>query len=484
MSPGILPRFLGDRRGNFAVLYALTLPILIFGVGMAVDYTRAAALRAELNSDADAAVLAGVTQSMMAKTNDDSQAAAQRLFTGLTSGLSALVPGSLQGVPVVTNPTGNTAQRVITLVYAAKSQTIFSGILGVTGIDIGGSSVAKAAIAANIDFYVLLDNTSSMALPSTQDGIDLLTTKTVGQDSNGAGCAFACHQAQTDPAIAKKDVYGNPYWIPNTTFSTAGCAQNKNGTYPTGCVPMDDYAYARNLGIKLRLDEVSAAVTTLMDTATQTAQSVTPAPTYRIAVDAMATAYTDVFNNIMPLTTYYQSNWPAASKNLPLMEVYINNQLCVASGNNPCASGITNNDVDTSYDNALSSVNAQMPDPGTGANGAKPQEVLFIVTDGVEDESVNGARNYLFNGTAAAWCDTIKTTRKIRIAILYTTYLPIPNDPWYRDNLQQNVAPHIAANLQACASPGLFYQAGVSDDLSADLKQLFQTTVASSRLTQ
>ena len=36
-----------------------------------------------------------------------------------------------------------------------------------------------------------------------------------------------------------------------------------------------------------------------------------------------------------------------------------------------------------------------MPNPGNGTNqtGDKPQEVLFIVTDGVEDEN-NGSRAY------------------------------------------------------------------------------------------
>jgi Flp pilus assembly protein TadG len=478
-------RFLADRRGNIAIMYALTLPFLIYGVGFAIDYSRAAALRAELNSDADAAVLAGLTPTMLAKTNTDSQNAANQLFAGLASNLSALVPNSLSGNAVATNPSPNSTERDIVFTYTAQSQTIFAGILGVTSIAVGGSATAKASTAANIDFYVLLDNTPSMVLPSTQAGIDSFFNATLGQDGAGVGCAFACHQAGTG-SVAGNDTLNNPYWIPNSSYSTAGCSKNSNGSYPTGCVQMDNYAYARNLGIPLRLDEITIAMNDLMTTATTSANSVTPPPSYRIAVDLMATPYTATFNTIMPLTTYYASNWPTVANKVTVMEVYTNNNLCVASGSNPCASGAGNNDVDTNYDNALSSVNAQMPDPGNGTStaGDAPQEVLFIVTDGMEDESISGARTFLLNGSSVNtnWCTTIKN-RKIRIAILYTTYLPITTDPWTTQNVSQYFS-QVAPALQACASPGLFYQASVNDSLTSDLKLLFQTTVATAHLTQ
>jgi hypothetical protein len=536
--------FLRDGRGNIALTYALTLPFLIFGVGFAVDFTRAAALRAELNSDADAAVLAGLTQAMLAKTNTDSENAADKLFIGLTSRLLSPVPGSVNGKAVATNPSNNSSERDIVFTYTAQSQTIFAGILGVNSIAVGGSATAKAATAANIDFYVLLDNTASMVLPSTQDGINTFVTDTAGQDGAGVGCAFACHQAGTG-SVAGNDTLNNPYWIPPTAsnsdwtlssspsgsnsylvssgkyatpnlanvskaFQNAKITKNSNGSYsnnynsnysisggvsanaspgytvPANAIQMDNYAYARFLSIPLRLDEIGVAMTDLMTTATAMANSVTPSPKYQIAVDLMATPYTAAFNTIMPLTTYYSSTWPTVSSKVAVMEVYTNNNLCVASGTNPCASGSGNNDVDTNYDNALSSANAQMPDPGNGTNasGDKPQEVLFIVTDGMEDESIAGARTFLLNGSSVNtnWCTTIKN-RKIRIAILYTTYLPITTDTWTTQNVSQYFN-QIAPALQACASPGLFYQASVNDNLSDDLKALFQTTVATAHLTQ
>ena len=69
------------------------------------------------------------------------------------------------------------------------------------------------------------------------------------------------------------------------------------------------------------------------------------------------------------------------------MEVYLNNDACQTSGGNPCGSGTYSDDTETDLDGAMTSANSQMPTPGNGTNisGDKPQEVLFIVTDGVAD---------------------------------------------------------------------------------------------------
>jgi hypothetical protein len=66
-----------------------------------------------------------------------------------------------------------------------------------------------------------------------------------------------------------------------------------------------------------------------------------------------------------------------------------------------------------------------MPNPGGGTRiaGDTPQEVLFFVTDGVEYETVNGSRVQSLR--YPSYCTTIKN-RGIRIAVLYTTYGPLP----------------------------------------------------------
>ena len=105
----------------------------------------------------------------------------------------------------------------------------------------------------------------------------------------------------------------------------------------------------------------------------------------------------------------------------------------------PCLSGVDDQDGDTDFDNALRDVNTLMPDPGQGtrAAGDKPQEVLFIVTDGVEDEVANGTRlEQQINARRRPehFCDDIKA-RGIQIAVLYTAFLrcrAIPGTRAYR----------------------------------------------------
>src|SRR5687768_16507751 len=59
MSIRTLPRrFVGEDRGAVALVFALALVPLMFGIGATVDYSRASLVRADLQSAADGAILA------------------------------------------------------------------------------------------------------------------------------------------------------------------------------------------------------------------------------------------------------------------------------------------------------------------------------------------------------------------------------------------------------------------------------------------
>ena len=126
---------------------------------------------------------------------------------------------------------------------------------------------------------------------------------------------------------------------------------------------------------------------------------------YRMAI------YTfDIGFNTLHTLTSNLSTAQSAAANIAVLEVYANNWL--TSTNN-------NNDVDTNYDNAMNKINLIMPNPGKGTNarGDSPQEVLFFVTDGVEDESVNGNRNQSVLNTS--WCTTIKNSKHQNRSLVY-----------------------------------------------------------------
>jgi hypothetical protein len=145
------------------------------------------------------------------------------------------------------------------------------------------------------------------------------------------------------------------------------------------------------------------------------------------------------FNTITPLTSSLSTAQTQAA-NIDVYEVPYQNW---------------SNDAITNYDNAMSNINSIMPNPGGGTNstGDKPEEILFFVTDGVEDEMVNGSRQESLMDPG--WCTTIKS-RGIRIAVLYTTYLPLPTNAWYNTHIAPFQA-QIGPTLQSCASSGLYF---------------------------
>ena len=494
MSTFGLDRLLPNRRGNVSMMYALVAPILVFAGGAAIDYGRAAQIHTKLNAAADAAALAALTPAMLQQSTSVAQAAAVNMFNGLTENLPGLTAKATQVTVSVT--VGATAlTRNVSVSYSSSVNTIFSQVLGKNTLAVSGVSEASAQAPPNIDFYVLLDNSPSMALPSTSAGITQMQNLTAKEISGG--CAFACHQASTN---ANSDTQGNPCTDgttptlssppPSTTAGSNYC-KTSHGTQ------IDNYQLARNNSITLRIDELNSGVSTLLQTASTTAQSTlfaTP-PKYRFSIYSMDSLWQIGLNQLMALTSNYTSSWTSASANFGVMEMYSNNNDCA---NSACSSSTTSpgGDVATNYDDSLGklSQSSYIPNPGNGTNqpGDTPQEVLFIVTDGVEDEQNGGRLQQAINDLGNApggnssstnWCTAIKN-RGIKIAILYTDYLAVPANSWYESwiaPIQSDIGPA----LQACATPGLFYDAGLdSSNLGADLVKLFNAASQSGYLTQ
>jgi Flp pilus assembly protein TadG len=415
-------------EGNVLIWFALSAIPLIIAVGMGIDVARAYAVKVRLGAALDDAGLA------VATTLDPTINTTTRLNKYFYGNFAANQIGTATTVSMANDPVKLNA---INVTGTATVPTTFMAIAGYTSITVAASAqVTKRA--PNIDFYVLLDSSPSMAIAATQAGINTMVSNT----SQQGGCAFACHQSDTTSSGATTDVKGNP-------------------TDPSTGHPMDNYALARSLSVTLRIDLLNQAAQDLMTTAQST-------ETQNHAVYRMAIYTFDVaFNTIQTLTSSLSTAQTSAA-NIKQLQVYNNNNL--TSTNN-------NSDADTNYDNAMTNINSTMPNPGNGSNiaGDTPQEVLFFVTDGVEDETVNGSRQE--SVMDPGWCTTIKN-RGIRIAVLYTVYLPLPTNSWYNNHIasfQANIGP----TLQSCASPGLYTQINTGGDISGALSSLFEQAVQS-----
>jgi hypothetical protein len=317
--------------------------------------------------------------------------------------------------------------------FRAQSANSFAGILGMPTLTIKGTSASTASTAPNIDFYIMMDMSGSMALPTTTDGLALMTAKT-------GGCAFACH---------------------STNDATATAADGTQKDY---------YGVAQSFNIPLRVNAETTAVSQLMTVA----QSVATANNvvYRMSISRFSAVNT--FSNVQALT----NNLPTAGTKAAAQTIvpyYSNNYITKT---------VNNNDTDTATSDAFTKLTAILPvTPGHGSNqaGDTPQAMVFLITDGMRDESRPGGVPEANIDTTK--CDTIKA-RGIRIAILYTEYLPESlSDSWSKTN----VAPHLSEvepALDSCASTGLFYKVTTNSDISAALNALFQQAVASAHLTQ
>ena len=431
MLGSLIRRCLLDRRGNVAIIFALALVPVIFLAGMAMDFTSALGKRTLLNAAADSAALSAVSPAMMNQTVATAQTTAQNVFMGQAS----TVAGANYSAPTV-SVTQNGLTRTATVSYSASSVNSFPNVLKQTAWPITGTATATATVPPNIDFYLLLDNSPSMNIAATTSGINTMVAHTSAQ----GGCAFACHES--NPAA---DGLGNPGGV-------------------------DNYTLAKNLSVVTRIENMAAATQALMSTAS--AMEAASNAQYRMAFYTFNYSGTSIIQTL----TSNLSTAATAAGNIDVLEVCSNNWLTCSNNNS---------DTDTNFESAMSNINGIMPTPGSGTAGSSPQEVLFLVTDGVDDEIAascsqpkTGSRcQQPFDTT---WCTTVKN-RGILIAVLYTAYLPLPTNSWYN----QWIAPfqsQIGPNMQSCASPGLYFQVTTDGDITAAMQALFEQAVATARL--
>jgi Flp pilus assembly protein TadG len=419
-----------DARAGVMIFMAIGLLALATATGVGIDFARGLNFKTSLQGAADSAAIAGATIYLNAGYATDATTAATNYFTNAKAHLPTYI-GTI--TPTIT--VSASAPWTVTVTATGSINSSFNGLIKQT-IPVTVTATAHGPTNPNIDFYLLLDSSPSMAIAATQSGINTMVANTGPQ----GGCAFACHQV-----VPLHDTLNNPA-VASTACSAGG---------------EDNYALARCLNVVLRIDNLIAATQDLMSTAQTTMSSNSAA--YRVAIYSFDAA----FHTIQTLTSNLSTAQTSAA-NIAMPVMYSNNHL---------VSGDNNQDADTNYDNAMTNINTTMPNPGRGttATGDTPQEVLMFVTDGVEDEIVSGSRVQSMMSTS--WCNTIKN-RGIRIAVLYTVYYPLPTNSWYNTYISPFQA-NIGSNMQSCASPGLYFAVDTGGDITAAMTALFNSAVKS-----
>lgn len=505
----VYDRLRQDRRGNVMMIMAFSLVPLMIATGVSIDYARAARLQTRLNAAADAAALAAVARTMITQSDSTARNASIIMFKSQIAGQPGLIWNDNDLTVTINGDNGATMTRTAVVSYTAKSNNSFAGVLGMSAITIGGTATALAGAAPNVDFYLALDTSPSMALPTTSAGFTVM--------DNAVQCSFACHSNKietrvpgTIPSLILNTskfsiVKGNyqstgsgdnqktqidadgAYYYNNRTASTANktnslckvnnkdvCIYNADGSF------VDSYWYALNKGVNLRVTDERTAAQSLMTLAQSYAALYKR--TYRAGL------YTFDHDTNFKTISSLSADLPAVSAAAGDIDlVTVNDKAGTGCAPIGC---VDSGHLFTSFNRALTNMGTILPTKsGKGTNDPNdtPMAFMFIVTDGMSDEYTNNSYGRTRSQMLQAQinqCTAIKN-RGIQIAILYTEYTAasIADDEVNQRNLVTAAIPNVAPALTQCASPNLMYTVKTDQDISTALQALFAKALSTARIT-
>ncbi|MBC7283174.1 pilus assembly protein TadG-related protein [Hoeflea sp.] len=421
--------FLENRSGNFGLIFAILLVPVIGAAGFALDYANASSVKNHIQGAADAAALAAVAERSEGVKAAFSMAGDGEVSIGEADAVT-FFKAQLE------NETGYTVDTIEAKVvkkdgilysvinYVVSVPTTLARVLGKDSIQVAGSATVQYQTEVYRDFYLLLDNTPSMGVAATPADVTRLMANTPDT------CAFACHIV-------------------------------KNGVE----VMTSNYNIAKNLGVTIRINVVAQAAAALMDTAKESRKF---SNQYRMGVYSFGERAEDtkLLEVIAPTTNLAKAKQQAAK--VDLMSIPKQN---------------FNNDQQTDFDRALTQISDKMGAPGSGLTASSPEKILFFVSDGVGNSYKPANCTKKTTGGRCQEPIDVKHCKALkdkghRIAVLYTTYLPLPANDWYEDWIEpfQNEIP---TRMKECASPGLFFEVspteGISDAMTALFKKIINT---------
>jgi Flp pilus assembly protein TadG len=543
---GLARRFRSDSRGNIAITFALALLPILSAIGCVTDYSMQTRMRAKMQSAADAAAVASISKNSAGyiaastMTGNGSVTAgltdAQNIFNGnlnTTSGYSNL---SLTGTSVT--KTGIVLNSVVT--FTATVPAVFLKVLGYQTLPVTGTSRATSSLPPYLDFYLMLDVSGSMGLPSTNAEQTRLAAINPDDFSVYAnGCTFACHfQSQnscSDPALHQTTSASGPVnqAYPTNNYCLGYLISRVSQTAYTGLLsPNSNYPMKGKQLPSSMLPNISSSVTPgvpnslIMGNTRSVTNSLTPVtscPTegtdacIQLRADAVGMALNatqavngvsglfETANNkmivpqqfriglypfIQNLYSYFAlTSTINASPTTPGTINYAAANLATLldTGNTP---NLGLGSGGTHFENAFPSMNTLITTVGDGSSASYTQPFVFLVTDGAQNFQTccgfSGSNSATVMPTgAASLCQPLKN-RGIIISVLYIPYQTIQNATTIFNN-EDGVAnaniPNIPPSLSACASPNFFFTANTPADITTALTAMFNQAIQVAHIT-
>lgn len=502
----LISRFRRNDKANVVTIFAFSLVPILTAIGCATDYSLAVRMKSKMQSAADGASVssistnsAGYLAAIQMTSNGSVQAGvddANNIFNGNVSG----VPG-YTNLTVTSTVTKNRAMLTSNVAFSAQVPTVFLNIIGYQSLTINGNSSSSASLPLYLDFYLMLDVSGSMGLPSTNAEQTRLAA--INPDNFGnypTGCTLACHFApanQCPNGTQKYNTNNLCLGYPVTRVSYSGYKQlltnNSNhlpttpSTFITG-LPNTLYAALPTVAscptdgtdncIQLRADAVGSAVNQLFATANSSAKipnqfriGLYPFIQYLYPYFALTGAINGSSTN--PMTINY------AAANLA-SQLDTNTNASLGSGG-------------THFENAFPTMSTTITSVGDGSASNNTLPYVFLITDGAEDPQskvINGGgwsgSNHATTLNATTLCKPLKD-RGIIISVLYIPYQTIQNANASFANNEDGYAnsniTNIPGSLTACASPGFFYTANSPADIATALNAMFNHAVVTAHIT-
>ncbi|WBK00598.1 pilus assembly protein TadG-related protein [Methylocystis parvus OBBP] len=414
------------------------IPIFVM-MGSALDYTRAATMRTRLNRLSDRAALAAVK----AAAQKEADCVLAKSSTGDCSLSQIQTLGEAAGAQYILADMAFQNYGTAKTLTLAKNDTSWSATVNYTA----EMPAAMTKLMGFNSIPVKGSVTSNISMGSQL----YLNVRMLLDNSMSMGIG-----ATSDDITRMQALTGCAFGCHTTSYAT---------TY---------YKAPKAQGIRFRIDDLRDATTALV----ATAKTVT-ASNARNHIKMAAYSFDHTTDPLVALT----SDLTAVGSAVQALDL-------------PTA------DDGTQAADAIAWLASQTPNSGDGLAPDRPQEVAFLVTDGVEDGIYTG-----WNGMSAptglplSWwspsltkantgafpvgsCDALKQ-KDVIVAVVYTTYVPFVGTEQY-DKLIGPFASNIEPNLQSCATNGYFYVASQPGDIQKGMQQLFNKAMAATalRLTQ
>ncbi|GAA0550146.1 hypothetical protein GCM10008941_32630 [Rhizomicrobium palustre] len=232
-----LKAFTQDRRGNVAVIFAVSLVPLCLAIGASLDYARATMVRAAMNEALDVAALAVGGKKNISQS--DANTLAQQYFNA-----NYKIDPSY-GTPAAVSVSISSSS--VTVTTSDVMPTTMLKIVGVSSLPVSASSTVAWAGTAKLWVSLVLDNTGSMADTDSTGLSKMAALKTAAHQLLDTLKASASNPGDVQVSIIPfaRDVnigtgYSNASWLSFSDFDAAPPTPS-NSIGPGGGCPWQDY---------------------------------------------------------------------------------------------------------------------------------------------------------------------------------------------------------------------------------------------------